>query len=439
MRRTAPAAFARGQLLALILLVGGSALQVARGEEAPLEGQDNAAQTVQAEAANPVPAAEAAESGAGQEPARQAGEQSLLDAISRIESSDGAYAAGLSEQMLSLGLTLQQQKRHAEAVDVFKRGAHLARVNNGLYCPEQIPLVQGEIKSFIALGQYAEVDDLQKYLYRVQQRSLASGEERAVALVQQANWQFNAYRMGLGEQVTGADRLMTMWELYRSALNELIDSDGESSPKLLPPLYGMLRTQYLVTSYRGEQEQTGNSFDANHMGPELGRFYGFRSANYDTGKSVLQVIYDLQRKNKGADSDEAIDALVAMGDWALWNERRDEWRDIYRQALAELALADDAKDKEQRLFAEPVPLPDMEGLRALPPAVSAEEGNILVEFGVDNRGEVVDLVRIDTNEDSDAAANGLMRVLRNMKFRPRFEAGEPAGTDKLVRAYDIKP
>ena len=67
-------------------------------------------------------------------------EKSLLDEISRIESRDGAYSADLPEQMLSLGLALQQQDRHGEAIEVFKRGVHLARINNGLYCAEQVPL-----------------------------------------------------------------------------------------------------------------------------------------------------------------------------------------------------------------------------------------------------------------------------------------------------------
>ena len=69
-------------------------------------------------------------------------ERSMRNAISEIESSHGAYAAGLPEQMLSLGLSLQKQERHGEALAVFKRGVHLARINNGLYSAEQIPLLQ---------------------------------------------------------------------------------------------------------------------------------------------------------------------------------------------------------------------------------------------------------------------------------------------------------
>ena len=116
----------------------------------------------------------------------RATERSLLDAIRRLESRDGAYSADLPEQMLSLGLALQQQERHAEAVDIFKRGVHLARINNGLYCLEQIPLLNGEIQSSIALGEYSRVDELQQYLYRVQLRGLDTGKQRAAALLKQA-------------------------------------------------------------------------------------------------------------------------------------------------------------------------------------------------------------------------------------------------------------
>jgi hypothetical protein len=130
---------------------------------------------------------------------------------------------------------------------------------------------------------------------------------------------------------------------------------------------------------------------------------------------------------------------VTLGDWALWNDRREDADEIYKTVLAELAARDDAKEEGRGPLDEPVALPDIKGLRTLPPAVSADEGNILLEFGVNSRGKVIDLVRLDTNEDIDAKAGRLMRVLRNTLFRPRFKAGQPVGTDKLVRAYEINP
>jgi len=363
-------------------------------------------------------------------------ERTMRNAISEIESRHGAYAADLPEQILSLGLALQAQGRHGEALAVFKRGVHLARINNGLYSVEQLPLLQGEIKSAIALGEYGQVDQLQEYLFRVQQRGLPAGEARANALLQQATWQFNAYQLGLG--VTGPERLLTMWDLYRLAWTDLVAIDGDNSPKLLPPLYGLHRTQYLISRYQAAAESADNSFSSNFGNSNANRFYAYRAQNYDLGRNVILAIYNIHRDNRGASSDEAIQALVSLGDWAMWHDKRDDATQIYQHALAELALRDDAQEQGAALLGEPVPLPDMNGLRSLPPAVSPEKGNILVEFGVDSRGKVVDLARLDTNEELDATAIRLMRVLRGTKFRPRFELNEPVETDKLVRAYDIK-
>jgi len=372
-----------------------------------------------------------------QSEAERTAEQSLRQAIEQLETSQGAYGSDLSEQMLSLGLTLQQQQRHLEAVDAFKRGVHLARINSGLYCPDQIPLLQGEVKSHIALGQYAEADELQQYLYRVQLRSMEVGEARADALVQQANWQFNAHRLGLGWQ--GPGRLRNMWDLYHQAFNDILAVEGESSPKLLPPLYGMLRTQYLVQDYRSANVHSAKSPGAEVINENVSRFYSDRRQNYSRGQAIVSAIYDVQRSNHGVHSVEAFDAMVQLGDWALWNGQQDEAVASYRDMLTELASADVAQVVPGRYFAEPVPLPDLVGLRSLPQAVSAEQGNILVEFGVDSRGRVRDLQRLDENEDIDDAASGLLRVLRDTRFRPRFEANEPHDTVGLTRAYDIKP
>ncbi len=363
-------------------------------------------------------------------------ERSMRNAIRDIESRHGAYAADLPEQILSLGLALQAQDRHGEAMSTFKRGVHLARINNGLYSVEQIPLLHGEIESAIALGEYGKVDQLQEYLYRVQQRSLPAGETRADALLQQAAWQFKAYQLELG--TAGPERLLTMQDLYYRAWNDLRSIEEENSPKLLPPLYGLQRTQYLISEHQAANDATVNNFNSNFNSANANRFYAYRARNYDTGRNVIVAIYKIHRDNSGASSDEAVQAAVSLGDWAMWYDKRDEATQIYQYALAELALRDDAQEEGPALLSEPVPLPDVKGLRKLPPPVSPEEGNILVEFGVDRRGKVLDLTRLDTNEDMDPTATRLMRVLRGTKFRPRFESGEPVETDKLVRAYDIK-
>jgi len=364
-------------------------------------------------------------------------EQSFRKTIAGIESSQGAYGSALSEQLLSLGLALQSQGQHDEAVGLFKRGVHLARINDGLYSSQQIPLLQGQIASHIALGDYAMADERQHYMYRVQVRNKDNGEPLAMALMQQANWQHNAYRLGLGSQ--GYTRIMNMWDLYRLALNDIISREGDTSPRLLPPLHGMLQAQYLISDYDWE-DQSHNSGDDLGARQDLNRFMAYRAQSLQKGSAVITAIHDIELQREGEQSVAAAQALVMLGDWQLWHEKRDTaWR-TYQDAMVELAERDDAQVQIDHLFGEPVALPDVTGVRPLPPTVDTAEANILLEFGVNERGRVVNLERLGENDtDSrDHKAYRLMRLLRKTKFRPRFEAGQPVETEKIVRAFNIE-
>ena len=337
--------------------------------------------------------------------------------------------------MLSLGITLQAQGRHEEAVDLFKRGVHLARINDGLYSAQQIPLLQGQIKSHIAQGDYSAADERQQYMYRVQVRSIGSGMQRTMALMQQAQWQHNAYRLGLGPQ--DYTRIMNMWDLYRLALNDIIAREGESSPTLLLPLQGMLEAQYLISGYQWTDQSHSSSDDLGAR-QQLNRFKASRAQRFEKGRSVILAMYGIERERSGEQSLAAAETLVMLGDWQLWHDEREDAWQAYQSALLELAERDDAQVHIDQLFGEPVALPDIASVSPLPRMVDAEQGNILLEFGVSDRGRVVDLERVDDNDVSNGKANRLMRKLRKTQFRPRFEGGQPTGTDKLVRAFNIE-
>lgn len=355
-------------------------------------------------------------------------------AVASIEQEAGAYAPGLSEQLLGLGLALQQQGRHGEAIEVFKRGVHLARINDGLYSGGQIPLLQSEIDSHIAVGEFNEADERQVYLYRVQQRALDAGEERAQALMQQAQWQRRAYDLGLGEY--GYIRLLRMWDLYRLALNDIAEREGDSSPNLLTPLMGMLQSQYLIAGFQGETASGTYNIDAFGTRQDDGRFNAYRSSSFKRGEAVITAMYEINQRNTGADKLTAAEDLVMLGDWRFWHGLKEGALDSYRQALAELAELDDAQAQVERLFGEPVPLPAVDGVRPLPPTTSPDMADLLVEFGVSAGGRVVDVDRVDDGVENESQANRLIRQLRQTRFRPRFEGGEAVDTDTLSWAYD---
>ena len=361
--------------------------------------------------------------------------QTFRDTLAGIESDQGAYAQALTEYLISLGQALQQQGRHTEAADVFKRGVHLARVNHGLYSAEQIPFIQGEISSNLAVGDLVEADQRQQYLRAIQQRSLVSGERYVQAMMQQANWQYNAYRQGIGAEEHHYRRLLSMLDLYRLVIKDIVEREGPSSPDLLQPLQAMLKAQYLMSTYR---DTSGSGADYN-VASERYRFNSYRMQNFKRGNSVILAIYHLQQSSFGEHALPAAEAIVMLGDWMLWHDKRDSAFQAYQDALQELAELDDAQVQINNIFGKPVALPDIDGIRPLPPLLAENQGDILLEYGVSARGHVIELVRRDENEDVDleGKAHRVMRNLRKTKFRPRFADGEPIVTKKIVRAYDI--
>lgn len=356
-------------------------------------------------------------------------------AIKEAESREGAYGASLSEPMLGLAQTLQSQGRHDEAIKMYKRGVHLTRVNEGLYSTQQIPMLQGEIASHKAMTNYTEADERQNYLYRVQIKSIGSSEALVTAFMDQAKWQYDAYRMRLEQK--DYERLINMRELYRVAFNDVIDREGTKSPNLLPPLYGMLQAQYLISGYP-IKPVTPVFADERDIDESLLRFRKYIAQSYQQGNTIIEAISNLEQENDAPDSAANARTAVMLGDWRLWNGRADAAWESYREAATELASADGAQEQVQQLFAEPVALPAIAGIEPLPPAVAPNEATVTLAFGVSAYGRVQDIERLDDNEEDDTQANRLMRQLRKTPFRPRIEAGQPVETEKLVKAFHIQ-
>jgi len=353
--------------------------------------------------------------------------------ISRLELEGGAYNPALTEPILELGMALQQAGLHGEAIDLLKRGVHLARVNNGLYSEVQLALLESEIKSHIALGQFSAADERHRYLYRVQQRTLKDAG-RGLALMRQARWQRRAYELELDED--GFSRLIKMWNLHRMALAEFAETNGDASPTLLPPLYGMLRAQYLISGSSGENSTGRFQRDGFSVRGEESRFNASRGQGYRQGDSVIRAIFDVQAAQPESDRLSRAEVLTMMGDWRLWHGRYSNAMEAYAEAIIELAPAENAQDYMQAVFGAPIPLPALTGIRPLPERVPPERSDLLLTFTVDERGRVRDLARLDDSERNLGIANRIMRTLRGTIFRPRFETGEPVPTTGIEWAYD---
>ena len=245
--------------------------------------------------------------------------------IESMETNAGAFAPGLTEQLLGLGLNLQALDRHAEAAKVLKRGVHVSRVQSGLYAADQIPLLRAEIRSLIALGRFDEVDEHQRYLARVESEALTGTPASIAALIDQGEWAEQAWDLRLGDQEAHPEHLARSWEYHRLAYNQSTQLYGDRSLELLKPLEGMLRLQYRFADL--QRENASNS-------PFDGSSYRQTSAlggAYRRGEAVLSTIFGLKMVNGSSAGEQARD-LTRLGDWARWMGRRSDSRSYYDKA-----------------------------------------------------------------------------------------------------------
>ena len=66
---------------------------------------------------------------------------SYRDAIAQAERELGAQHYAVVEPAVGLGLNLQRNNQHADAIDALERALHVNRINKGLHHLDHIPIV----------------------------------------------------------------------------------------------------------------------------------------------------------------------------------------------------------------------------------------------------------------------------------------------------------
>ncbi|MEP5764645.1 MAG: hypothetical protein ABJ308_08620 [Halieaceae bacterium] len=358
--------------------------------------------------------------------------------ITDLESRFGPYAPGLSEQLLGLGSAYQQQGLHDQAIDYFKRGVHIARVNGGLNGEQQIPLLQRLIRSLVAMGDFETADERQYYLFRVQANVYGRGSKQmSLAMLERAEWERRAYHLALGD--TAFMRLLTMWELYSAALRNISREDGSHSQSLLRPLSGLLQTQYMISAYSGESTSVAEAVStAEARFVEANRFSMVRGSNYKQGQAVIRAMREVYDYNEDEESPLATEALVQLGDWHQWHQKRDSALLIYQQAWDEFGELKDGERLREVYFGQPTLLPDLPGSARDLVAPSVVEGYASVSYFINGRGRVKSLELLEMERMDETDTRPPVRLLRRIKqqtFRPRLQDREPIATETIEKRY----
>lgn len=375
--------------------------------------------------------------------------QRYLETLSALEV-NGAWHDSLTQELMSLGTVQQRLGEHDQAVEVFERATHLARVNQGLYTLQQMPALDQRVASHIAMGEWEEADQQQQYKFHVYTRALEADDPAMIPVMEElAEWNMVAYFLGLDE--FPPDRLFDAYSLYGAALRLSERNPDAGLERRIDYLNRLAATAYIVARNSAVQyagmSSAGRHGSMEQLAMQQPGFSGtrlYRTNGYSQGEAALQHVVELYDQIPTPDESvlrDKAEAIARLGDWYLLFDRRGSANEAYTRAWH---LLHERSPEQARVFFDMVPVlpqfPTFNDARrlavheAIPAQVSS--GHIDVEMTVNRFGrisgsEVVALVPAG----SEQVSNRLMRDLRDARARPRVVDGEVVDTERVVMRF----
>lgn len=365
--------------------------------------------------------------------------------IEGLELDGGTWAAGLVEQLDSLGELQAQSGNHALAVETYDRAIHINRINSGLNTLEQTPFLEKMIDSYIALGDWESADLYNEYLFYIQQKAYGSQDPRLIPVLERmADWHLRAFQVGYGEPL--GLRLSTAQIMLKAAASLVGAHFGASDQRYFNYLTKLASSAFLVTKNPELASTVISSSELQIAQDEL--IKQLESPNKEiilgraAGEELLREI--LQRKVASQGNIDSIaEAITHLADWYVIYGRRGIAEDIYRDAWDLLHSEPGHDEQIEKLFGNVVQIPafytePISFVRDGGSELAFDELNMGVadlSFDVTAAGEVRNVSFIDgLTEANETMLNRLRRAVRGSHFRPRIVDGEPVeSTDNRFR------
>lgn len=368
----------------------------------------------------------------------------LLQQLWLTEGQVGAYSMELVPGLRNLGASLFADGQYPDAIDTFGRAVHLLRVNEGLYTLSQTGMVEQIIESHIEMGNYIAADDKQEYLFRIQRENFSPNDPAMVQAVEKyADWHRTAYLGQLDKY--RFPRIVKLLDLYKESAGAVEAATGELSRGMLPYLEGKLRTEYLLSIYPGEREESlqveaGQRDDLELPDITRLRFWRYQDNNYVNGVRTIRKMREILELDETQRPQEIADMTVKLGDWYLWYRRYALAIRSYEEAWAIMAEEPAGSEWLRANFAVPRELPtEVVFQPGLMPLRLYNDAEVHARFQVSRHGEAKNIeILSPSSESNQPAVTRGFKYLRDMRFRPRLKDGEVVATQEFERVYGIR-
>ena len=326
-------------------------------------------------------------------------------ALGEMERRLGPYHPDLAPALVetaNLSLAIGNIEAAEQYLD---QALHNARVNNGLYGDQQLPILRGLLDLFLLSGDREGFEERAAY----QLRLLGAGLPPFEAGELHAATEFFDVSLDalLDASWEGRDRdVLRLHDRFES-MTEQVCADPSVADTWCQPLTFRLGRFYYLLEYkldvlvddpRLERGFTDPSWQSLDREPRL---EALQRRLFIKGELVFERLLSLKPDDH--------DALSALADWHWFYKKRDQATKLYRRACA----------AEPQRFESAGPLPEYPRLAY---KVAFRDVPVSVELSttVTERGQPRDLDLAALEPEAEGVPGSLRRALRRMVFRPAF-------------------
>ena len=377
------------------------------------------------------------------------------EAVLETESTSGAYGDKLWEELVGLATAQQNAGRYQAAVASLNQALHVNRVNHGLHNLEQEPIINLLIKNNTALHDWKALEQNYQYLYWLYRRVYGENDMRLLPGINRIGlWHLKAY--STGKTANPFADLLAAQSMYNDAVHIIEINRGENDPEMIPPLNGIMLTNYLMAIHASgtdNAEALRSSFNMSNQPFSRCDDFSFYRRNplfdgcsgsmgmnnderdrqqiiilsYHEGKKALKRTIDIYKNNPALPAVEHAMAYIRLGDWYMLFNRPSAASSEYTKAYV-LLNNTDAVTRE-KLFGTPKQLPELQYTPVDDNKPKPDGKYVLVSMDVSKNGRVRNIQVVESQPPNDKNLIYLAtRSLRQTRFRPRIENGKPVAT-----------
>lgn len=361
----------------------------------------------------------------------------------RLQTEGGTYNPPLAEVLTGLGRAQRDAGLYAAAAATLERALHVARVNEGLHNPAQLPLRQLLLEVHTALGDAEAVDRDYQQIFWVRKRHAGSDRAALLPIIEEIGRErLRVYE--IAPPASGLEHLVKADALYDLARGIAKESGTAAADVEITLLYHAAMVNHRL-ALEMRRSRVG--------------FHDLRAVMIGNGREVFEVYEEqaretlfqstflkgewLAREAVARATERAVVAPVALaealnflGDYYLSFRRTMDAMQEYRRAM-EVLQRHGLADQVDRLFGVPVLVTTLRAPgddAGLPAAGDLPSVDVLLDVGADGWPGNVRVQQAQPAGDPGLGARGA-RAMLAWRYRPRFVAGQPAPALDIPARY----